>query len=48
MNETALIVVEKSFNAFTQFMDQLELNLKNEIKINEVFFNHKLKGLLQL
>ena len=34
MNETALIVVEKSFNAFNQFMDQLELNLKNEIKIN--------------
>lgn len=34
MNKTALIVVEKSFNAFNQFMDQLELNLKNEIKIN--------------
>lgn len=34
MNETALIVVENSFNAFNQFMDQLELKLKNEIKIN--------------
>ena len=37
MNETALIVVEKSFNAFNQFMDQLELNLKMKLKLIKCF-----------